>query len=98
MEAIYANRSENAPFTRQSSRPCGSARMPASIIPVAELVLMSTGRLVLKTDRRPRCRRSKSCSNSGPRCGIIGFVIAARIWGRTSVGPGRKKVPKDLFM
>src|SRR3954454_6017990 len=95
---MCANRSEKAPFTRLSILPGGAHLTPASIIPVADDELIYTGRSVLNIGRRPRCRRSNNCSNADPRCGIIGCSIAAMTSSRTSVGPGRKNVPKDFVV
>lgn len=54
IEAMWANRSENAPFTRQSMRPAGAQRIADSIIPVADDELMYTGRSVMNSGRSPR--------------------------------------------
>jgi hypothetical protein len=92
--AMLAKRSENDPFTIASTRPGGAQRTEASISPVADELLTSTGRRVLKRSWSPLCSRANSRSNSAPRCGIIGRSIASRTSLRTSVGPGRKKLPK----
>jgi len=41
---------------------------------------------------------AKSSSNSELLCGIIGLSIAASTSARTSVGPGRKKVPNVFIL
>src|SRR5690348_4579462 len=95
--AIFAKRLEKAPFTRESSAPGGALRTAPSMRPLADDVLMYTGRAVRKTSRNPTSRRANISSNARPRCAIIGRDSAARISGRTSVGPGRKKVPKVVI-
>ena len=90
---MFANRSEKAPFTSDSMAPGRAQRTAASMRPVADELLTSTGRAVPNMARSPGCTRAKSCSNASPRCGIIGCSIASSTGRRTSVGPGRKKVP-----
>ena len=61
--------------------------------PVADELDTYTGRAVRKIGRSPSCIRAKSASKIAPRCGSIGASIASSTSRRTSVGPGRKKVP-----
>jgi len=82
------------PLTSDSTRPGGAQRTAASISPVAELLLTSTGRVVRKTCCSPCWMRANIASKAAPRCAIIGCSMASSTSRRTSVGPGRKKVPE----